>query len=130
MAECTDFNAFRKPDGTHDWSAYRKAQVANGEICSQCGKIIPFIGGSSGHPKTCSECKGMEAQSGEEVSHHSYVRCPKCGFLMEASELEVYEDGDHEVSCWKCDHDFTITTSVSFSFTSPPREGASKEAEG
>lgn len=40
-------------------------------------------------------------------------KCPYCG----EEWWELYEEGDHTVTCPSCDHDFIVRTSVSYSFS-------------
>lgn len=47
-------------------------------------------------------------------------KCPHCGANCPVSEnewYELYEEGEHEVTCPDCDMDFIVSTNVSFSFT-------------
>lgn len=114
-------------DGNIDWSAYRLAQKANGEICTKCGGYVSIFGGN-GHPDQCHDCKSL-TESSEEVSHHDIIRCPACGHEMNVSDFEdgrLYGDGEHNVSCDECDHDFEVSTSVSYTFTSPARVAEKK----
>jgi hypothetical protein len=60
----------------------------------------------------------------EECSSKNYVRCPKCGEkinVVNGDWYALYEDGEHSVTCQndECEHDFEISTHVSFSFDSP-----------
>ena len=121
-----EFNDFKREDGSIDWEACRKAEVAAGERCKTCGSSVytprfgisidsPVIG-----PKDCGECSDIGKP--EELSHSQYFRCPKCGHFNDPGYTENYklfEDGEHEVGCGECDHDFTVSTSVSYDFTSP-----------
>lgn len=46
--------------------------------------------------------------------------CPHCGVCSTISENEwwkLYAEGEHEVTCPSCDEDFTVTTNVTFSFS-------------
>lgn len=52
-------------------------------------------------------------------------RCPHCGKECDVSENEwwyLYEEGEHEVSCPYCDEDFTVSTSVSYRFSTDNQE--------
>lgn len=40
-------------------------------------------------------------------------KCPYCG----EEWWELYEEGDHTVTCPSCDHDFIVRTSVRYSFS-------------
>lgn len=104
-------------DGHTDYTAYRKAQVANGERCSLCDS---FIAMPSGKVSVCYHCKDIGDE--EELTHHKFIRCPKCKGTFDPYENETYdvlEDGEHDLICPSCDHEFTITTQVSYSFVSP-----------
>ena len=120
----TNINDYRKPDGTSDWDAYQVACVAAGKECRHCGGFILL---PQGIPTLCDACKEIE-QDSSEVTHGSQLRCPHCGasFHYSTDDYDLYDEGEHNVSCPECDQDFTITTSVTYSFTSPARI-ASKE---
>jgi len=52
-------------------------------------------------------------------------KCPHCGVTHPISENEwwrLYEDGEHEVACPSCDEDFTVSTHVSYSFSTETQE--------
>lgn len=54
-------------------------------------------------------------------------RCPHCGTTCDVSDndwFRLYEEGEHDVSCPHCDGDFTVSTRVSFSFSTDEQEGA------
>lgn len=54
-------------------------------------------------------------------------RCPHCGAECDVSDNDwwrLYEEGEHEVSCPHCDDDFTVSTRVSYSFSTDEQEGA------
>jgi DNA-directed RNA polymerase subunit RPC12/RpoP len=109
-------------EGNLDWASYRAAQVANGEKCRKCGDHIMSFGADSFGPRSCSSCQQMGGT--EEAIHPSLVRCPKCGETwnpVEGENFELFSDGEHDVSCHECGHDFIVSTRVSFSFTSPER---------
>ncbi len=47
-------------------------------------------------------------------------KCPHCGEVCDVSENDwwkLYEEGEHEVCCPHCDGDFTVSTRVSYSFS-------------
>jgi uncharacterized C2H2 Zn-finger protein len=114
----TNLSDFKLPDGGYDWDAYHKAQRANGDICFKCGSYILY---ASGHLDMCNGCKDFGDDDGE-VTHDSFIRCPKCRHSVSVSDsenYELYEDGEHAVSCTSCDHDFTVSTNISYTFTSP-----------
>jgi DNA-directed RNA polymerase subunit M/transcription elongation factor TFIIS len=115
-----------KKNGEIDWSSYRAAQKANGEICTKCGGYVSVFGGV-GHPDECASCKSLGEP--EEVTHADIIRCPACGHEMKVSDFdsgELYGDGEHDVTCDECDHEFEVSTSVSYSFQSPARLAPSK----
>ncbi len=107
----------RKKDGGIDWDSYRKAQVASGEACRECGSFIVF---GRGVPRLCGSCSALHQDEGD-VSHEYRLRCPKCRHLWKVGtdEYDLHQEGTHEVMCPECEHEFDIQTSVSFSFTSP-----------
>lgn len=52
-------------------------------------------------------------------------KCPHCGTESDVSDNEwwkLYEEGEHEVTCPSCDEDFTVSTSVSYSFSTDNQE--------
>lgn len=54
-------------------------------------------------------------------------KCPHCGAELDIGENDwwrLYEEGEHEVACPLCDGDFTVTTRVSYSFSTENQEGA------
>jgi hypothetical protein len=123
----TSIDDFKK-DGKVDWDAYHRAEVANGERCRTCGGFILFGNGS---PRECRDCQDI-ADSSDEVSHNDRVRCPKCRHVMNVSDSELwdlYEEGDHDITCRSCDHDFEVNTSVSYTFNSPELIDDSAENE-
>lgn len=119
---------FMKADGTIDHEAWgaardheRRIQRENGTTCLECGNYIS-LSQPSGHPERCSDCKAVDKP--EKLRHPSKFRCPKCGVsdgIGDSDHYELYEEGEHEVSCAECGHDFKVSTSVSYTFTSPPR---------
>lgn len=47
-------------------------------------------------------------------------KCPHCGTEVNVGDNELwklYEEGEHDISCPNCDLDFTVTTSVTYSFS-------------
>lgn len=52
--------------------------------------------------------------------------CPHCGEKCEVVEHEwwkLYEEGEHEVCCPYCDADFSVSTRVTYSFSTDEQEG-------
>jgi len=61
-------------------------------------------------------------RSGEllEFFGNDNPKCPHCGVTSRIDDnewYELYEEGMHEVTCPDCDLDFSVSTSVSYSFT-------------
>lgn len=107
---------YKKEDGRYDWNAYHRAQVNAGERCTACRQIIIF---GNGYPSKCNDCERIQ-EDADEVSHDSRIRCPKCRHTSPIDDrYELYSEGEHDVSCDECGHDFQISTYVSHSFRSP-----------
>lgn len=121
------FKDYEDEKGRINWDAYHKAQVDDGERCEQCGEYL-ILG--KGYRRTCNACNELTSKSAE-VDHKKFLRCPKCGHLENVHDdhYGLFEDGEHEVFCNSCDHKYTITTHVSFEFTSPPRIPEEPEEE-
>lgn len=59
-------------------------------------------------------------------------RCPHCGTEHDVSDNDwyrLYDEGEHEVTCPSCDEEFTVSTRVSFSFSTYEQEGMDEAAE-
>ena len=109
---------YKTSDGKVDWNEYRTAKIGAGERCYQCGASIQF---GSGFRSLCSACQLLVSNDGG-VSHEQYIRCPKCSKTWDPYQHENYdllEDGPHDVTCPRCDHEFEVETDVTYSFTSP-----------
>lgn len=109
-----------KTDGRIDWKRYKAAQVEAGECCSQCGKYIITLSQQATGPRRCFDC--IELTKSSAVSHHSTVRCSACRHTWDVGESEdydLYSDGEHSVYCHECNHEFVVTTNVSYEFVSP-----------
>jgi hypothetical protein len=115
------------------WQMEHDAQVAKGEICKTCGKYYPkmWVGGSHslypGYPVNCASCD--EIFSSKPLSHHKFVRCPKCHMTFEATDemsekklFQVWCGETIEMSCPHCDCDFMVETRCEVTFTSPALE--------
>jgi hypothetical protein len=116
--ELVKMDDFRKPDGNLDWTAYSKAEVANGERCDSCRSMLLH---PTGRPRTCGSCRDLAEDDGE-VSHDERVRCPACKHTWNPRDNEEYdllEDGEHSTTCGECGHDFEVSTSISWTFQSP-----------
>lgn len=105
-------------NGKLDWEAYKQAQINSGEICYNCRSFILF---GKGLKRLCHQCQSINEDT-EYVTHSKLIRCPKCKHQMDVHDCELYElyeDGDHDISCNDCNHTFTIKTNASYSFESP-----------
>lgn len=123
-----DFEKCKKPDGTTDWEKYQELQrqenkerKAKGELCQlpDCNRLIIF---SRGYPETCSECKSLDKP--EELNHPSNIRCPKCGrnwSVWDGENYDLHAEGEHDVQCPECNHEFEVITYISYDFQSPER---------
>lgn len=52
-------------------------------------------------------------------------KCPHCGEVYSVHDneaWELYEDGTHEADCPECEMQFTVTTNVSYSFSTDEQE--------
>lgn len=52
-------------------------------------------------------------------------KCPHCGAECVVADHEwwkLYEEGEHEVSCPHCDEDFSVSTRVSYTFSTDEQE--------
>ena len=125
---------FKLPDGRMDWPRYNaarrveiQAEVDAGKWCSRCGHYLLF---AKGHPDKCHSCKSLDGPG--EVSHHKYIRCPKCFRSFDPSDADyysLYREGDHQVTCGDCSHQFDVSTRISYTFTSPAKLAPEAPAE-
>lgn len=95
------------------------------KICERCGK--PF--NAYLYETMCYKCcveKNLEdvkesILSGETTSTdcEDEVICPWCGEVIEGDceTREFYEDGTHVFTCPECEKEFTLETSVSYSYS-------------
>ena len=122
MVSITDY---KREDGSFDWDSYRKArdeerrdEVSRGKRCRTCGEYIVF---SHGRITQCYSCEHI-ASDLDDVRHDTAIRCPKCRRTEKVGDgdnYDLYEEGEHEVTCGYCNHEYTVETQVSYSFTSP-----------
>lgn len=117
MYDYVKLDTFILPNDTHDWKAYRAAQIANGEYCSQCGCMVhgklP-----SGAPRLCSDCE-RATSSRSALLHASRVRCPACGWLQSPpEEIELHRD-TVGIYCDKCEHEYEVGIVVTVEYRSP-----------
>ena len=120
---------YQDGEGFTDWTRYHAAQVAAGEACKQCGKLLlnlnlfgdPPLPG----PKKCGACRHV-SEDKDEVSHDDILRCPKCKYEWSSHDDDMWEDGifqegEHDITCRNedCGHEFQIETSITYTFRSP-----------
>lgn len=123
-----NYDDYRTANG-HDWTSYERARINNGELCERCGGFVNLLGEPAGHRVNCYSCCELDGDTGE-VTHDDFIRCPKCGHLDRISDWdcdygeEKYSEGEHAVSCGACEYTYTISTHVSYCYTSPSREPA------
>lgn len=94
-------------------------------LCERCVK--PFKSCfSEAMCLRCSKEKALEdiqnrILSGEADStdYEDDVICPWCGEALEpdCEYREFYEDGTHVMQCFSCEKEFTLSTSVSYSYS-------------
>lgn len=112
-------NDYLGADGRVDWEWYNAAQVEAGERCRQCSGHIMF---GKGFPSLCSDCRELGEDKGE-VTHDSLIRCPKCGEQFDGGDAcEFVCDGETEVGCPECDHQFEVVQILRVSYRSPALE--------
>lgn len=59
-------------------------------------------------------------------------KCPHCGTDGDVSDIDWWrlcEEGEHEVTCPSCGEDFTVSTAVSYSFSTDTQEGMDDEPD-
>lgn len=114
----TNINDFIDDKNHVNWAAYKAAQRSAGDICQRCGGFILFPTGSL---TTCPSCIQLNTSSGS-VDNETYIRCPKCKSTIHVYNSEMYDlynEGEHEVSCDVCDATFVVSTRVTYTFESP-----------
>ncbi len=125
----TKIEDFKDPaTGEVDWKKYNLAEIANGEKCCECGGIASLFG--TGRRTRCMSCRAVDEPG--ELRHASRLRCPRCRHTWnpgDCDDHEVYADGDHEVWCAECGHEFPVVTMVSYLFRSPEIEKGHKSVE-
>lgn len=83
--------------------------------CRDCGDFI-------WRDEACRTCAA--AAKDEKMSSDRAIRCPACRATIDPSERDwweygVFEEGNHDVSCPHCDHDFEVQTWIRHTFESP-----------
>ncbi len=92
--------------------------------CKMCGKYYKLAWVNSGYCDECFKIHNLEKiresiKDGDaDTFSDDYVVCPYCGFAIGDEDLadypELYEDGEHEISCIECDKKFKVETMVSY----------------
>lgn len=100
------------------------------KICKKCGKTVEMCSWEN----YCYRClieqelervqlnvKEAGPEEDPDTFSSNYVICPYCGNALPtdlgyADFPELYEDGEHKLTCPECDKDFRLTTSVSYSW--------------
>ena len=66
-------------------------------------------------------CKALrESKDILEFFANKTPKCPHCGDDYDISKCDawqLYEEGEHSVSCQSCDMDFDVSTRASYPFT-------------
>ena len=94
--------------------------------CKMCGKYDKLAWVNGGYCYDCLKLRNLakvreSIEEGDPDTFSSdYVVCPYCGAAISDEDLidypELYEDGEHEISCIECDKKFKVDTSVSYSW--------------
>ena len=118
----TNIDEFKKDDDTIDWQALEEARIKSGEACSQCKSFILF---PTGTETKCGNCQEFD-ESKESVEHGTLVRCPSCKhqwdierYFSSNAEYDIFEEGEHNIICPECEHEFEVTTKILRSYISP-----------
>ncbi len=133
MPEMPSINDYKTGGpGEIDWArynaaneAYYQAQVDRGEKCRRCREYMPFSvfggpnGNSPGYQRACPSCTALACDKAE-VSSDRYARCPKCRHSWDPfNNGFAPNEGENELSCPECEHDFTLDVGVTYTFRSP-----------
>jgi NMD protein affecting ribosome stability and mRNA decay len=98
--------------------------VARGRTCYRCGSYVSLMKlDAPGYRRLCFKCKSLEEVKGE-VIHTRFIRCPKCGKSWDAhkgDDHDLLTEGEHDVTCPTCEHEFEVGVSVTYTFHSPAR---------
>jgi len=69
--------------------------------------------------------EALHAEDDWQFRGNRQPKCPHCGADYDVSEngtWRIYEEGEHDLSCPSCDLDFTVSTAVSYSFSTDDQE--------
>ena len=92
--------------------------------CKMCGKYDKFAWVNGGYCNDCLKLRNL-AKIRESIEEwetdtfsSDYVVCPYCGAAIDEADLidypELYEDGEHEITCEDCGKEFKVETMVSY----------------
>lgn len=100
------------------------------KVCKGCGKLTEMFSWENYCYKCEIEQRLQEVQENvreaapdedPDTFSSDYVVCPYCGCALH-TDLgyedfpEIYEEGDHTLTCPDCEKDFILTTHVSYSW--------------
>jgi len=77
-------------------------------------------------------CAALKAGDSIDFWRNDDPKCPHCGTVVSVSDNELwhlYEEGEHDIECGRCDLPFTVSTNVTFSFSTNEQEGDEDEPE-
>ena len=60
-----------------------------------------------------------------DFAYNAGPKCPHCGHDHDVNDCDwnhLYEEGEHEVECVKCDAPFTVSTYVQHSYSTDQQE--------
>ncbi|MHC4892480.1 MAG: hypothetical protein ACYTFV_03765 [Planctomycetota bacterium] len=95
---------------------FASRRAATRRVCGRCRKPKTFLYGTDTECRDCRMRTKPEAfRSGEET------RCPSCGHVekVDSDRATLYAEGEHDTYCEACDYDYTVSTQVAFTYTSP-----------
>lgn len=57
--------------------------------------------------------------------NNSFAKCPHCGHdndVQECELYELYEEGNHDVRCEKCELDFVVNTEIEYKLSTEDQD--------
>jgi len=89
--------------------------------CKKCGgHEYNFFGANH---DVCGDCREFSSEDDEVISYKN-ARCPKCRKSTDLTDHQINGEGDLEVACGHCDHEFVVHVDITVSYTSPAMETA------
>lgn len=69
-------------------------------------------------------CEELNKSDKWDFRCNKFPKCPHCGYEYEdfCDNYYILEDGDHEMNCYDCGYQFTVNTSVSYTFSTSEQE--------